>query len=1392
MWRRLRRIGRVLAWIVFSIVLLALIAATTLILWARSPSGRRALLARATAMAQKRLRGTLTIGALDGDLTRTVVLRQVRLYDRQQRLVASVAAVHAEYDLLGLLKRQLRVRSLAIEGARVHVRPGRKGQVELTDLAKAEAAALKPTPEPAGAWKMEIRSLHGEAQIVVDPGAAYPTVAGQVTFAAHALLRRNEYDVQLERARFIAATPMAATLDVVGGVRWNAAGPALRDVRARFGTRGQDLDRVQSWTRLEGPLEANLRLDGPPQDIHGELVVTPARGRLRARGHVAIVSRGNLAWRAQIDTANLDPAALIADAPPGHIELRAQARGDAHRGLVDVEALTLDAAGTHAALRGRVELGAATVANVRAELRSPDLSRLGGLGGAALQGRVDARAHIRKLQSHTYIDAAVKARQLHVAQLRAGALDARIDTRDLEGQVSVQAHDVEVSAPAPSMEAWHLSSFVLRGAGNAAQVTLAVDASGRHGVIARVHAHGVPLPGAGRAAIDLALDDFVLGAHGQRWRLRTPGRLRMDRRAVAVQLALASGAQSLGVGGTVKRGDGRLDVRLRGRHLDAKQLSRLAQLTIELPSTALDVDARLQGTVGAPRLALTVDAATAPALHARVDAPLGWSANEPLAAEMHARGFALEQLRPLLPKWLGTLSGRADFDAHVSGTTLEPQLAAHLVLPQWALGDHGDRHQLRLDVTYQGERLEARMQARLGGSGEPGTLRARLELPVALQDEHQRLHPHLAATRPLTVYVRGHAIDLARMPLQPFAPRAAIHDGVVDVALDVHGTLAAPQASVRTRVQRLSVGRVKGIALDFDAAYEHRAAIATLDAAIDGARVLSAHAQSRFDAQSIADARTWRQLPISADVSIPAFDLAHVQPLHGTLQGSMQVRGTLGQPTGSMALEGSAVQLSGLRFARLAARAEWDGREVNATLDGTQVPTGALHLEAHLPLDARQPMRARLEAHGVHFAIDNVGRVRRLEGALAADLNLGGSRAHPTLAGFLTLDKGAFGAGSDPRLFHDVAVELVADGGAVELRRLTLAVGRGHLRAHSRATLDGLRVTQIDLTAEADRFPFLATSADAWLDAKIELHGGMAGDRFKGAVTVSPAKARLPTSEARKLQPTGPIEDVVYVDAPEPPQRAPKERGELPVAMDVIAHIPGPFKIESEEMSAELTGELELRTDEGKLGVYGHAETTTGRFTLLGRQYEIERVRASFNGDLDPVVDVRLTRAVADAKLIISVHGTLSAPQLELTSDPPLYDSSQVLGLIMSGDPGNTRVDRPAVDRQLAGAISGVLVGKLKGWLVPGLPIDVIKVDPATGDETLGGRGGTRIELGKFIRDNIYVSYTYQFGATMSDIHRANSHQVDFEYRPRRHFVLGLRYGDASIGAIDISWTLRY
>src|SRR5438270_13287292 len=131
-----RKLARVLGWTLISLVAIALAGAGGLVLWARSAAGRRALLGRVLPGIQARLDGELRIGAVDGDLTRFLLLRDVELRDADGEVALRIGCVSVSYDLLGLVRHRLVVDDLIVERAVVYGHSLRDGRFNLASLVK--------------------------------------------------------------------------------------------------------------------------------------------------------------------------------------------------------------------------------------------------------------------------------------------------------------------------------------------------------------------------------------------------------------------------------------------------------------------------------------------------------------------------------------------------------------------------------------------------------------------------------------------------------------------------------------------------------------------------------------------------------------------------------------------------------------------------------------------------------------------------------------------------------------------------------------------------------------------------------------------------------------------------------------------------------------------------------------------------------------------------------------------------------------------------------------------------------------------------------------------------------------------------------------------------------
>jgi autotransporter translocation and assembly factor TamB len=357
-------------------------------------------------------------------------------------------------------------------------------------------------------------------------------------------------------------------------------------------------------------------------------------------------------------------------------------------------------------------------------------------------------------------------------------------------------------------------------------------------------------------------------------------------------------------------------------------------------------------------------------------------------------------------------------------------------------------------------------------------------------------------------------------------------------------------------------------------------------------------------------------------------------------------------------------------------------------------------------------------------------------------------------------------------------------------------MGNGSLHAAGSAALAGLSPQRLDATVRADQLPITAGPVGLFLDAEADLHGEKTAPRtFAGKVTLTRGSARLPKlAGGRRLQPLGPLPDVVFVDERALRERARHEAARAGPSLHALiaAHVPGPFHVRSPEIDADFKGDLQLALAAPATTLSGSIEAEGGWVEILGRRYEVEHARFGFGGEAppDPALDVRITRQVSDAQIIVEVHGTAKRPELALASEPPIYDQSQIVGIIVSGDPGTQRVSDQTLESRAVGALSSLVVGKLKDQILPILPIDVLKV--ATGPGGFGGLTTTRVEVGKYLTENIYVSYVHQFGVVQIGTQRVNANQAEVQYRFKRRYEIDTSFGDAGVGAVDFFFTFRY
>jgi autotransporter translocation and assembly factor TamB len=1393
----LRRLARAAAWLVLVLFGVALVGALVMVLWARSDAGRRAILARVLPGVQERLAGTLRIGALEGDLTRTLVLRDVELRDGDGDVAIRVARVAMSYNLTALLRHELEIDDLVVEGASVRAHTLSDGRFNLIALVRAAT-----TTSSAGAKRAIAVAIHrARADVALHydppPGKRWMSaIDGTVQLDASATSAGGASIIDVRSLAVRMAQPVVARADIGGSLAADASGATVRALRVTGDVDGAEIEKLSHRLPVRGRWHAEVRAHGPLRAMAVEVAVTPPTGTLAVHGTVGVTGAG-ATWSGTATARALDPGAMWAPAPHGLLAFDGGGDGKNARVRLSLAKLVADVAGVHATGAGELTYDDGLVLTTSADASAHDLARLSSLGAAGLVGAAVAHATFERRAGHSTIEATVDAKHAGGAGARVAALRARVNARDFDGAVNLRATGVDVG---PRL---HFDAVTLTAKLAPRSITLAVTTDGPKGSEVVVQAHGRRLRDEGPFAGALALDRVSLAVRGDHWQMSAPGQVRLDRRGVAAKLMLANGAQRLELDGRYDHGA--VQAHVATRSLDVRRLGSLLQLDRDLPPAVVDAEGSVRGTVAHPAVDLALTLALA------ADRARGWPRSvwrlggghydeRRIAGDVSIGALALGRLAPYLPKTLADLKGVAAGTAMISGSPRAPAITATIEVPRWQW-DVLQQNKTHVELRYGAQRLDARVTSSFatGPAGDAGGVDVELFAPIdlsrGLSRGTTRFVDRLLHTTPITVAIRMRALDLARLPLARLGVSEPVAAGIVDGEVKLGGTLHEPTLYAALDARGLTVAGVSRIDLGLQADYGATGLALSLTGDLAGARLLTATADSPLDFHKLIDGQRWQDASLRGDAAILGYDLSRWKQLHGALTAHAKVGGTLAHPEVAVDLTAPGLRVGEMRFARFAGAGHYDARHSTVRLDAEEIGGGALHATGERPAGADQPIAARVRIEELALALGKggLGPVRELRGKVNADMTVSGTLAHPHAAGSLNLVDGAFALSAQPLLYRQMALSLTAANDRVVLQRLAVKINNGALVATGSATLDGFDTPLgVDLSARATHFPLRLGSFAAFVDGHATLHGARQDGVLVVTARLDDGLAQLPRLvDGKRPQSLSPMPDLVYTDRAEVRHRAAvaaELAEDAPVRASLNAHIPGPFRVRSSELGTDLQGDLDVEILGEVMRISGSVHSTWGRIDLLGRRYEIERVAVGFDGspDPDPTLDVKITRVVDEATVIIQVRGTLKHPQLELSSEPAVYSESQIIGIIVSGDPGSTRIADASIDQKVVGAISGVLVNQIKSQIAPGLPIDVIRID-----QNDASSGTSRLEVGKYLTDKIYLSYVHQFGAP-TGIHPVNANEAQVQYRFRRHYQLETRFGDAGVGAINFYWSLRY
>ncbi|MBM3226694.1 MAG: hypothetical protein FJZ47_23260, partial [Candidatus Tectomicrobia bacterium] len=426
---------------------------------------------------------------------------------------------------------------------------------------------------------------------------------------------------------------------------------------------------------------------------------------------------------------------------------------------------------------------------------------------------------------------------------------------------------------------------------------------------------------------------------------------------------------------------------------------------------------------------------------------------------------------------------------------------------------------------------------------------------------------------------------------------------------------------------------------------------------------------------------------LEADVQVQRVQLlpyvrlfaAEIAPIEGEVTLAFQLRGSLTRPEGQ-----GVLQLTALRWHQQdlgTVQSQWrvQGTTVDVDLHWRDQQQEFVRLAGSLGLDTRQALDLQLQIARLDLQIVQSLRtwVTQSAGIVQADLRLTGTVQQPQAYGTLTLRDGAVQLAATGVRYSALQVHLACQGTRWVLTEAQATSGNGTLTLTGWAESAGWGWRHLEVELQMQRFLLLRTpDMEAVVSAALTLGGTPGNLEATGTMTVPQARAQLTgklVGGPETVQPWQLTVEGVYGAGP--PQAVPTETARGPqlaslafLRADMHLDMPRNVWVRGPGTAIELHGALRVTKALGEPFVLsGTVETVRGFASFYSGKYAVEQGRVTFTGtpELNPVLDVTVTREVSNYVVSVHVSGHANAPQLRLSSTPDLPQADIVTLLVV-------------------------------------------------------------------------------------------------------------------------------
>ena len=443
---------------------------------------------------------------------------------------------------------------------------------------------------------------------------------------------------------------------------------------------------------------------------------------------------------------------------------------------------------------------------------------------------------------------------------------------------------------------------------------------------------------------------------------------------------------------------------------------------------------------------------------------------------------------------------------------------------------------------------------------------------------------------------------------------------------------------------------------------------------------------------------------------------------------------------------------------------KYDGPGVNLDARLQQNPTTWLEAKGYAPMALFNGTAAKsgdkVDLHVDSSPID-LGLVQgfttaltKVTGTLEAHLSVTGTAADPNPQGSITIQKAAFNVEPTGVNYTDLEGRIDLQNDRVHIDQIKLLDNQQKpLTITGDLAVDERKVGDVSIKLTADDFKVIDNKmGNVRIKSDLSLTGDLAAPRLEGDLGVTTGRIDLDPILAQTGTSAYATRETEYGAGGDNGQGQTQAASPFQaLQMDLHVTVPDDLVIKASDLRAPgaplslgamnitLGGDLWVgKSPWDVVRIVGPVRTIRGFYDFQGRRFTILRDgTVQFQGldEIDPALDIKTERVIQAVTANVNVRGTLSKPELVLTSTPPL-EQADILSLIVFNQPLNQMSEGQQISiaqraEQMAGSAAAGAISKSVGNSL-GLDLFEINLAPEQG-------GGPNVTVGEQISQNLYL-----------------------------------------------------